>query len=148
MRPKEWLVKNGHLPAGSENARGRISRENIALIQEAVAKGASIDGYLRTAVASEVQPAVVERVTPASGGNSGVDGETPQETVPEKYNRAFVGDHEVGMRTVCDVCRRSLNFHLCDSPKVMDNGVSSVVVFKARKNPESYRPNERWYASR
>ena len=38
MKKKEWLVKHGHLPAGSENKRGRISAEHVALLEEAVAK--------------------------------------------------------------------------------------------------------------
>jgi hypothetical protein len=137
MRPKEWLVKNGHLPAGSENARGRLSRENIERIEAAVAAGANIEGYSRTA-ASEAKPAKVERT------ESTMLGETPQETVPEKYNVALVGDKVIGNRTVCDVCKRSLNFHICDSPTVMYKGTPSVVRFKSRPNPETYRPNRWW----
>ena len=140
MRPKEWLVKNGHLPEGSENARGRLSRENIARIEAAVAAGANIEGYSRQGVASTVEPPKVTKTTVAAEGI----GETPQETVPEKYNVAYVGNQVIGNRTVCDNCHRSLNFHICGSPKVMYNGVPSVVEFKSRPNPEAYRPNRWW----
>jgi hypothetical protein len=141
MRPKEWLVSKGHLPAGSENARGRISRDNIALIEAAVAGGAHIEGYSVSKPTSSVEKPVITKVKP--GGDAPI-GETPQETVPEQYNIAMVGTTDVGNRAVCDTCHRSLNFHICDRPRVMYNGVSSVVVFKSRPNPEAYRPNKWW----
>lgn len=139
MRPKEWLVKNGHLPAGSENARGRISAVNIELLKAAVAGGAYIEGYSASVPKSSDSTPKAERVAVVDA-----IADTPEETVPEQYNVAMVGDKVIGMRTVCDACKRSLNFHICDSPRVMDNGVSSVVRFKSRKDPESYRPNRWW----
>lgn len=139
MRPKEWLVKNGHLPAGSENARGRISAANIELLKAAVAGGVSIEGYSVSVPKSSNSTPKVERVAVSSGVT-----ENPEETVPERYNVAMVGDTVIGNRTVCNVCHRSLNFHICESPTVMYNGAPSVVRFKSRKDPESYRPNRWW----
>lgn len=139
MRPKEWLVKNGHLPAGSENARGRISASNIELIKAAVAEGVSIEGYsVSKPMASTDKPVTVSRTAETTGVI-----ENPEETVPERYNIAMVGNEVIGNRTVCDVCRRSLNYHICSSPRVMYNGVQSVVTFKPRPNPEKFQ--NRWW---
>lgn len=141
MKKKEWLVKNGYLPKGSENVRGRLSGEHVALIEAAVAGGEHIEGFsvVSKPTAATDKPTTVERVKHAD-----TIADTPEETVPEQFNIAMVGDKVIGNRTVCDVCKRSLNFHICQSPRVMDNGVSSVVSFKPRPNAENYRPNRWW----
>lgn len=149
MRPKEWLVKNGHLPPGSENARGRISADNIARIHEAVAAGVRIDGYSVAGSASTPEPKV-ERVSTTSGNEVADIGDP---TRPELQTReggvylteAFAGNHSIGMRTVCNNCRRSLTYCPCESPLVwVDTDTSSVVTFKSRKVPDNYRVNRWW----
>lgn len=150
IRPKEWLVKNGHLPAGSENARGRISRENIALIEAAVASGVDILGYSRSGPASTVEPPKVER---AAAQPATVVADIGDPTHPELERRegglylreAFAGTVNVGMRTVCNNCKRSLTYCLCESPKVwVDHSTESVVNFRTRKVPDDYRVNRWW----
>lgn len=52
MRKKEWLVKEGFLPAGSENARGRLSLDNQARIAAAIKEGVTFeDGNAKTPTA-------------------------------------------------------------------------------------------------
>lgn len=45
MKPKEWLLKNGHI---STIGRGRLSIDNINLIKKAVGEGVYIEGYSDT----------------------------------------------------------------------------------------------------
>jgi hypothetical protein len=56
--------------------------------------------------------------------------------------QAFTSEGEVGMRTVCNGCRSSLNYCHCPHPRVwVDHLTEAVVVFKPRKNP---LPAKRW----
>ncbi len=133
-------MKNGHLPTGSENARGRLSRANIELIEAAVAGGARIEGYGTVTTLSSA-PAKVERVAATTA-----IADIGEPTRPEKYFRAFVGTQEIGTRTVCanEWCRSSLTYCKCDSPQVwVDTDVRAVVTFKPRSNPETFR--NRWW---
>lgn len=59
MKPKEWLVKNGHI---KEAGRGRMSKEQIALVTEA-AKSVYIEGYSTPALAPvvSVERTIVEK---------------------------------------------------------------------------------------
>lgn len=153
MRPKEWLVKNGHLPEGSERKRGRISLEHDALIKDAVAKDGSLDivGYTRKGVASTVEPPPVAKSGPAVAATVVADIGDP--THPELERRegglylteAFVGTVQVGMRTVCNNCHRSLTYDLCGSPRVnLDHNQAGMVEFRSRKVPDDYRVNRWW----
>lgn len=137
-RPKEWLVQHGHLPPGSENARGRISAENIARIHEAVAGGTIIDGYTPVTGSSVAVPKV-ERVA----GNEKRLVDVPDEARNESLWTAHTTEGEIGMRTVCDTCRNSFTYCRCQFPKTLVQGVEAVVVFKPRPNPEKFR--NRWW---
>src|SRR5690606_4250861 len=70
MKPKAALVKAGILPPGSENTRGRMSRENIAHCERLVRdenydiEGFSVSKAAKAKATPEV-PAKVERTTSA-----------------------------------------------------------------------------------
>ena len=136
MKPKVALVKDGFLPAGAENQRGRLSAAAIARCQELVSKGWDIDGFVTTkAVVTGITddpalPLKVERVK--SDPNAVVD--IPEPTRDEKSLTAHSTNGKVGMRTVCNNCRRSLTYCLCESPKVwLDHQTEGVVVFKVKR---------------
>lgn len=128
MKPKEYLVKHGHM---KEAGRGRLSKEHIAIIEQAVKSGAFIEGYSISTPAND-EPAEVKRA-PA------VDVyDVPDEKRPERdWEARRVNDQTlIGMRTPCNVCKNSLNYCLCQFPMVWVNHIhQSEVVFEPRKNP-------------
>ena len=133
MKPKEWLVANGHL---KEAGRGRMSREHIALIQKAVAEGAEIEGY------STPKPATVKVSEPKAEKveSTGIV-DVPDMVRHENDWQAYVDTREVGMRTVCNGCSNSLTHCYCKFPKVwLDHTREGVVVFKQRTTPR-----KRWW---
>lgn len=128
MKPKEYLVKHGHL---AEAGRGRLSKEHVAIIQDAVSKGVFIEGYTRVKeepkATAPVQPKVVK---------------VPKEDIadigePLRDERSFTASSSgtpVGMRTVCNICRNSLTYCPCPAPRVwLDFDREGVVVFATRK---------------
>jgi hypothetical protein len=139
MKKKEWLVKNGHLPKGSENVRGRLSAAHVALIEAAVANGEHIEGYQVSKPTASVDKPAVVAVKPSSGTTIADIGEP---TFPENQWRAFVGGNEIGMRTVCDNCHCSIVYCRDNSPAVMYNGDRALVTLKPRNDP-NWRP--RWW---
>lgn len=127
MKPKEALVKDGFLPAGSENKRGRISVAGIERCKELASQGWSIEGY--TVSQSSDSTAPVEVVKVKSDPNAVVD--IPQPTRDLNAMTAHVGDQKIGMKTVCNNCRRSLTYCPCESPKVwVDHEHEGVVRFR------------------
>lgn len=130
MKPKEYLVKEGHIKVAG---RGRLSRENIAIIEAAVARGVAIEGYSVSTPATASEPAEVKRAAPA------VDVyDVPDEKRPERdWEAVRVNDQTViGMRTVCNVCRNSLNYCWCQFPMVWaGHNHQSEVYFKPRTTP-------------
>lgn len=133
MKPKEWLYKHGHI---TEIGRGRMSREHIALIEQAVRDGETIEGYAVSTVQPKSQdeksaPAV-EKV--AINANRVID--IPDETRPESSWTAHTSEGEVGMRTVCNVCKSSLTYCPCAQPRVwISHESEGVVFFKPRTTP-------------
>lgn len=136
MKPKEWLMKNGHI---KEIGRGRLSAANIALIKEAVSNGVMIEGYSvtkplithdshRERVANTV---TVERTT----------SETGMVDVPEPVRMADEWDafddtgkrFDIGIKGVCENCRSSVTYCRCKFPVLrVDNDRVSVVTFKPK----------------
>ena len=143
MKPKEWLLANGHI---KEITRGRMSRENIALIEDAVKAGTKIEGY---AVASAPKDgpvkdeAKVEKVK--ADPNRILDiPENPfrDENQWEAYANVDGKIVPIGMRTVDNGCGNSLTYCACRTAVVwVDADVSAVVNFKPRTTPLS---NKRW----
>jgi len=126
MKPKAALVKDGFLPPGSENVRGRLSGAAISRCEELAAKGWKIDGFMASS-----QTKTVVRV-PKPDPERVFD--IPDETRNESYWRAFAGDGEIGMRTVCLRCNSSLTYCPCPSPVVwLDFQTQGTVTFKPRK---------------
>ena len=142
MKPKEWLLKNGHI---KEITRGRMSREHISLIENAVRNGASIEGYgvSTTAPAEKSAPVKVEKV--GTDPNRILDiPEFPVRDEREWQGYANVNGkiRDIGMRTVCNTCNNSLSYCGCKSPIVwIDHETTAVVNFKGRVTPLS---NRRW----
>lgn len=125
MKPKEALVKDGFLPKGSENKRGRISVAAIERCKELAAQGWAIDGYsVSTATDSTV---TVAKVTVDPNAVA----EIPNPTRDETAMTAHVGDVTIGMRTVCNTCRRSLTYCPCPQPRVwVDHTREGLVYFQ------------------
>lgn len=129
MKPKEALVKDGFLPPGSENTRGRMSKDAIARCEALAAKGWQIDGFSVTKSVDTSKPDTVLRVKT----DSNTVAEIPNPTRDESALQAFSGTIKVGMRTVCNNCRRSLTYCPCESPRVwLDHDTQGVVHFKPK----------------
>lgn len=129
MKPKVALVKDGFLPAGSENVRGRLSREALVRLDELSKQGWDIDGYGNS---------IVEKATRKDKSETTVleFGDLPPETRPESEWQARSGNVEIGMRTVCNNCHASLTYCHCEMPKVwLDFDREGVVSFKPRTTP-------------
>lgn len=127
MKPKEYLVKHGHM---KEAGRGRLSKEHIAIIEAAVKGGALIEGYSISTPTND-EPAEVKR-------SAAVDVyDVPDEKRPERDWEARLEDgSSIGMRTVCNTCKNSLNYCLCAYPLVwMGHNHESAVSFMPRKTP-------------
>lgn len=145
MKPKVALVKDGFLPAGSENKRGRLSLAADARLKELAGMGWQIDGY---SVSKSTTPDTAPVVTKAASADPNRVVDVPDESRPESlwiaYRHADGKPVDVGMRTCCNVCRASLTYCRCESPRVwVDFDSEAVVYFKPR--PESKAlPNKRW----
>lgn len=138
IKPKVALVRDGFLPAGSENKRGRLSGAAIDRLKELAGKGWDIEGYTVSKSSDSTAPPKVEKVS--VDPNRLVD--VPDESRPEESWRAFTSEGEVGMRTVCNLCHSSLTYCHCPHPRVwLDFQTEGVVYFKPRTSPV---PNKRW----
>lgn len=138
MKPKVALVKDGFLPAGSENRRGRLSLEAKARLAELVALGWDIDGLSAPKPVTEKPEAEPSKpgITPVDGtssarGSGKVIVEIPDERYPENEFRAFAGGKEIGMRDVCNTCGNSFTHNVCSNPtKWIDFETSAPVEFR------------------
>lgn len=139
MKPKVALVKDGFLPAGSENVRGRLSGAAIERCKQLAAQGWDIEGYSVSKSTDSTTAPVVEKVKAIDAGIV----EIPNEYRAEANWTAHTTEGEIGMRTVCNVCGASLNYCGCLHPKVwVDFDREGVVYFKPRTN--SLVPGKRW----
>lgn len=145
MKPKEWLVKNGHL---EKVGRGRLSASHIELIKGAVANGENIEGYaVSTPVVKETVQSVdkpstapeVKRITVEAGRILDV----PDQIRDERGFTAHVTVNgkttEIGKRQACNVCGNSLTYCFCGTPTVwVDFDTEALVTFKSTgwKEPE------------
>lgn len=135
MKPKEWLKQNGHIDT---IGRGRLSAAHIALITEAVAKGAKIEGYsVSSAKASDesadAKPAV-ERVKVEANRLLDVPDALRSDadwTLVRKSDGKPI--HAVGMRNVCEGCGSSFTYCPCPSPAFLDNTGRVPVEFRMKK---------------
>ena len=128
MKPKSALVKDGFLPVGSENKRGRLSAAAIKRCEELAAQGWKIDGFTAEKVADETKVKKTAKPDP----NRVVD--VPDEARAESLWRAYADEKEIGMRTVCNNCGNSLTYCRDRTPVVwVDHDRQAVVSFKPRK---------------
>lgn len=128
MKPKVALVKDGFLPPGSENKRGRLSRAAIERLEQLAASGVKIDGY-NVSQTSDPDVPMVEKTR-----DPNAIAELPPELHPESEYRAFTGTVERGMRTVCNCHTASLIYCPSESPRIwVDFDREGVVVFRQRK---------------
>lgn len=133
IKPKVWLVQNGHMPEGYQNARGRISATNKALITEAVLAGAQVEGFALQASTGPSEAATVEKVKPTTGEKVIAD-------VNYRYSEEdYVARENVTgvlrvMREACRHCGCSLVGCWCTNPEIVAlDGSGSVSVTIERK---------------
>jgi hypothetical protein len=126
MKPKVALVKDGFLPPGSENKKGRLSGAAIDRLKELAGQGWDIDGY---AVSKNADSNTVSVEKKAVDPNAVID--IPNIARDEREMRAFTTEGEVGMRTVDNICGASLTYCHCPHPRVwVDFDREAVVYFK------------------
>lgn len=129
MKPKEALVKDGFLPPGSENTRGRMSKDGIARCEQLAASGWHIDGFSVTKSSDSSVPDTVVKVKVDPNRIADV----PEPSRHEDDWTARTSEGVIGMRTVCNVCRNSLTYCHCLQPRVwIDHEHESVVSFQRR----------------
>lgn len=133
MKAKEWLLANGHIQAIT---RGRISSANKALIEDAVRKGAKIEGYsVSTAPVKADTPQVVSKVATTTEKTIA---DLPPYRYPEDEFVAFERDNGKkvtrSLRCACNKCRQSLVVCWCEEPAIVArDGRGSVRVYIERK---------------
>lgn len=131
MKPKEALVKDGFLPKGAENKRGRLSGAAIDRCKELAGQGWSIEGYEVSQSTTSTGP-IVDKVKVDPNRIFDV----PDVARDEDMWSAHTSEGEVGMRTVDNGCGNSLNYCRCQHPRVwIDHETEGVVVFKPRTTP-------------
>lgn len=130
MKPKEWLVKNGHI---KEAGRGRMSREHRALIEDAMIADPKlvIEGFSVAKPSSTTAKPTVERTAPDTGM---VD--VPDIVRDPRDWDAFDDTGKrfaIGIKGVCENCRSSVTYCHCPYPVLrVDNDRVSVVTFKSK----------------
>lgn len=134
MKPKAALVKSGFLPKGSENKRGRMSAAAIAECERLVTEeGYQIEGFsLATASVGSTAPREVERVKVVPGEKVIADLPAMRHD-PDVWQAYCNVDGKIveplaGPKTVCNVCRNSLPYCPCRSPRVWVAGGSEAMV--------------------
>lgn len=143
MKPKEALVKDGFLPAGSENTRGRLSGAAIARCKELVALGWDIEGYANSSTPNSTPTAAtVERVKVETGVKTIAD-IGPALRDETALIARFQGK-TIGMRDVCAQCGNSFTYCPCTNPvKWIDSDTVGAVTFHPRP-ANAPQPNKFW----
>lgn len=133
MKPKEYLLKHGHI---DKIGRGRLSAAHIEIIKDAVANGVRIEGYASVESNSvEVnKPKEVKKVENPS--NEIVD-LAPIHYPEDQFVAYEYHDGkkiERSLRSACNNCLVSLVQCVCGNPTIVArNGCSSVSVSIVRK---------------
>lgn len=134
MKPKTALVKDGFLPPGSENKRGRMSAAGITRCEELAAKGWLIEGFaIGKPSADTSKPVTVERVKPESGRMLDVPDMRRDE---RDWTATITVDGktvEPGFRIVCNGCGNSLGWCYEESSRVSWQNREHVVKFTPRR---------------
>jgi hypothetical protein len=136
MKPKMWLKENGF--PDIKLGKGRMSGEQVEAVKAAVARGVHIEGYSAgPAPVNSTETPEVKRV--AVDGSRVVD--VPDESRRPEDWQAYTSNGEIGIKTVCNLCKSSLTYCRCGQPKVwLDSDLEGVVWFKPRTVPLPSRP--------
>lgn len=131
MKPKQWLYNHGHI---ATIGRGRLSREHIALIEQAVREGAVIEGYSVTNTKDTAVPAKVNKAAPTNVKTVvDVPDMRRDETIWQAHTMVDGVKRHVGMRTVCNNCHNSLGYCPCHTSVVwVDHERTGMVTFTVR----------------
>src|SRR5688500_9888054 len=106
IKPKVWLVQNGHAPKGYENSRGKMPKAYKDLILEAVANGAKIEGYALTA---STGPEEAPKVEKAQKTGHEVVALRPYRYTEETHIMREMDTHvERSLREACSFCCLSM----------------------------------------
>ncbi len=121
MKPKHALVKDGFLPKGSENQRGRLSKAAIERCKVLVSEGWNIEGYsvsdtpAPVSVSAPAAPKVVKAEAPAN-----VKQVLDFSVIYERdAYKAVAANGVYGMAEVCNNCRVSLVQCHCGDPHIL-----------------------------
>jgi Pyruvate/2-oxoacid:ferredoxin oxidoreductase delta subunit len=110
---------------GDQNKRGRLSKGAIERCMQLASEGIEIEGYQVSSTSTGPRTVAKVKTDP----NAVVD--IPNPTRDENTMTAWIGTEPVGMRTVCNNCRRSLTYCPCPSPRVwVSHETEAVVHFK------------------
>jgi hypothetical protein len=139
MKPKQALVKDGFLPKGSENGRGRLSVKGAERCQYLVDhEGYTIDGFAKSSASGKpaVESAKPEIVRVKTDPNRLVD--VPDALRSDKdWTLVRKSDgkpiHAVGMRNICEGCGSSFTYCPCRVPTFLDNTGPVPVEFRMKK---------------
>lgn len=132
MKPKVWLVQNGHKPAGYENTRGKIDRVAKELIIEAVHNGAKIEGYELTPSTGPVEaPPTVEKV---KANNEKVIAEPAYRYNLDDYVAVEVeSGKKRDMREACRLCGHSVVGCWDERPEIVALDARGNVVVRVER---------------
>lgn len=139
MKPKQALVKDGFLPKGSENKRGRMSGAAIERCQYLVDhEGYTIEGFAKSSASGKpaletAKPEIVRVKTDANRMLDVPDALRSDKdwTLVRKDTRKPI--HAVGMRNVCQGCGSSFTYCPCSTPTFLDNTGVIAVEFRQKK---------------
>lgn len=130
MKPKEWLMKNGHI---KEVGRGRMSAAHKALIESALLADPKlvIEGFSVSKPSVATAKPTVERVSTDTGM---VD--VPDMVRDPRDWDAFDDTGKsfaIGIKGCCENCRNSVTYCHCPFPVLrVDQNRVSVVTFKPK----------------
>lgn len=130
LKPKVALVKDGFLPAGSENKRGRLSLAAIERLKVLAANGVAIEGYSVSKPSDSTAAPVVTRVKHDPNVIAELIPQTRgEDLIPMVNGKVW----PIGIKGCCNTCKVSLTHCPCPSPKVwLDFQTEAVVTFKPR----------------
>lgn len=142
MKPKDALVKDGFLPKGSENKRGRLSRDAIERCKTLASQGWDIEGYAVSQSTGPVgTPATVTKTKVETGVKVIADIGNP--TRDETQVIAKVNGKTVGMRDVC-TCGNSFTYCWCENPTAWVDGTGPYPVTFHSRPATAPLPNKFW----
>jgi hypothetical protein len=128
MKPKVALVKDGFLPAGSENVRGRLSAAAIERCMELASQGWDIEGYEAKGSVAEGDREVKKVAAPV--GEKVIHDIVYRFPLDTPATAVHGGKTiQVSMRSACGNCRVSLVCCTCGMPNIVrPDGTGSMPV--------------------